>query len=210
MKKLLAVMLMLFPMLVGCSHKPKSLVESRFERYIQAKNLSNDIVSIDSIVMVDSTTITNTLKRIEFMSDSLDKCILAGISSMSDSKHMYNEARAIEAAKIALRYTDIINGDRNKKATDLKDRIIAFIDDNNESKCYQLEHKIYVSTNNGKDIYNARTLGYQDTILIYKAADEDAWTTKSTRIGTYLRDYMMETVASKSVLMDDINSFLVE
>ncbi|MDE5785900.1 MAG: hypothetical protein K2H98_05140, partial [Duncaniella sp.] len=190
MKKLLATMFLLLPMLVGCGHKSKSPVESRFERYIQAKNLSNDIVSIDSIVMIDSITIMNTLERIECMSDSLDKCILAGISSMSDSKHIYNEARAIEAAKIALRYTDIINGDRNKKASDLKDRIIDFIDENNESKCYQLEHKIFVSTHNGNDIYNARTLGYQDTILIYKTEDEDAWTTKSTRIGTYLRDYM--------------------
>lgn len=207
MKKLIAIIATLAFIMAGCGKKPKNPVEARFERYMQSENIKESIMSIDSIVLVDSTSIISTLAKIDNMSDSLDNCILAGITAMSDSKRIRNEARAVEAAKIALRYTDISNGDRNAKAKELKDKIISFIDENNESKCYQLEHKIYVRTSNGRDVYNARTLGYQDTIIIYKDADK-AWTTKSTRLGTYLRDYMMETVASKEVLMDDINSFL--
>lgn len=207
MKKLLAIIAILAFIMAGCVKKPKSPVEARFERYIQSENIKENIISIDSIVLVDSTAIISVLAQIDNLSDSLDNCMLAGITAMTDSKHIRNEARAIEAAKLTLRYTDISNGSRNANAKELKDKILAFIDENDENKCYQLEHKIYVHTSNGQDVYNARTLGYQDTIIIYK--DENtAWTTKSTRLGTYLRDYMMEVVASKEVLIDDINSFL--
>lgn len=209
MKKLIAIIaiLVLILIMAGCAKKPKTPVEARFERYIQSKNIKENTISIDSIVLVDSTSIINTLTQIDNLSDSLNNCILTGITAMADSKYIRNESRAVEAAKITLRYTDISNGSRNVKAKELKDKILAFIDENDENKCYQLEHKIYVHTSNGQDVYNARTLGYQDTIIIYKDEDK-AWTTKSTRLGTYLRDYMMETVASKEVLMDDINSFL--
>lgn len=209
MKKLIAIIaiLVLILIMTGCAKKPKTPVEARFERYIQSKNIKENTISIDSIVLVDSTSIINTLTQIDNLSDSLNNCILTGITAMADSKYIRNESRAVEAAKITLRYTDISNGSRNVKAKELKDKILAFIDENDENKCYQLEHKIYVHTSNGQDVYNARTLGYQDTIIIYKDEDK-AWTTKSTRLGTYLRDYMMETVASKEVLMDDINSFL--
>lgn len=207
MKELIAIIAILVFIMAGCAKKPKSPVEARFERYIQSENIKENTISIDSIVLVDSTAIINTLTQIDNLSDSLDNCILTGITAMADSKYIRNESRAIEAAKITLRYTDISNGGRNVKAKELKDKILAFIDENDENKCYQLEHKIYVHTSNGQDVYNARTLGYQDTIIIYKDENK-AWTTKSTRLGTYLRDYMMETVASKEVLMDDINSFL--
>lgn len=206
MKKLLAVMLIAV-LTVNCAKKQNSAIEARFEQYVQSENLKDVISTIDSIVLVDSASIISTLAQIDFLSDSLDNCILDGITTMADAKHIRNEARAIDAAKITLRYTDISNGDRSVKAKELKDKIISFIDENDENKCYQLEHKIYVHTTNGQDVYNARTLGYQDTIIIYKD-ESKAWTTKSTRLGTYLRDYMMETVASKKVLMDDINTFL--
>ncbi len=206
MKKLI-VMMMLAVLVVGCSQKQKSPVEARFERYVQSENLTDNISRVDSIVLVDSITIIKQLEWIDNMSDSLDNCVLESIKLMADAKYIYNEARAIEAADIALRYTNIVSGNRKEKADGLKDKILVFVDDNKENKCYYLEHKIYVTTPEGHDIYNSRTIGYEDSIIIYKDPKQ-AWTTKSSRIGTYLRDYMTETVASKMVLMDEINTFL--
>lgn len=206
MKKLI-VMMLLAVMMVGCSEKTKSPVEARFERYAQYEHLTNDILGIDSIVLVDSTTILKQLEWIDGMSDSLDNCVLDGLKLMADAKHIYNEDRAIQAAEIALSYTNISSGSRKEKADKLKDKILVFVDDNKENKCYYVEHKIYVATPNGQDVYNSRTIGYEDSIIIYKDP-EQAWTTKSSRIGTYLRDYLKETVASKMVLMDEINAFI--
>lgn len=212
MKKLpIIIATLIAASMAGCkpNTKPQSPVEARFERYVKSENLTDKIISVDSVVLVDSISLISMLNKIDSMSDSVDECLMDAIREIPKLGQARNEEEAITVTKFALTYADITNGEQHNKAKALKGQILEFIDDNDETKCYKLFHKIYARTPQGQDVYNALTLGYQDTILIFKDEDyREARTTKSDRIDSYLMNYMTESFSSRAVLLDEVKEFI--
>ena len=196
--------------IISCKPTPKSPIEIRFEQYVRANNLTEDIIKIDSIVQVDSINIIGQLNRMEIESDSLNNYILDRMNVMLDKSqmHKYNLSRVIEASEIALNHIER-SDDRKEKLQKLQDRIITLLDDKEEKDCYYTTHKVYVNTKSGNDSYIALTIGYQDTIVIDKEY-KGGYTLKSKRVEECFSEYQLEAIAAQLVTIDKMNAFIAK
>lgn len=194
--------------IISCKPTPKSPIEIRFEQYVRANNLTDDVISIDSIVQIDSVHIIGELDKLKIESDSLNNYILDRTNVLLNKSkiHKYNLSIAIEAAEIVVNHIDR-SDDRKEKLQKLQDRIITLLDDKEEEDCYYTTHKIYVNTKSGKDSYIALTIGYQDTTIIdtkYKGG----YTLKSKRVEECFSEYYSEAIAAQLVTIDKMNAFI--
>lgn len=195
--------------IVCCKPILKSPIELRFEEYLRANNLTEDIIKIDSIVKVDSVNIIGQLNRMEIESDSLNNYILDRMNNVMLDKsqlHKYNLSRVIEASEIALNHIER-SDDRKEKLQKIQDRIITLLDDKEEKDCYYTTHKVYVNTKSGNDSYIALTIGYQDTIIIDKEYN-GGYTLKSKRVEECFSEYQLEAIAAQLVTIDKMNAFI--
>lgn len=204
MKKLI-VMMLLAVLMVGCSHKPKSPIEARFERFINTENLANDYIGIDSIVLLDSVNLFAHYDKLIVYNDSIKTVLFAEMKELN-SKEMYkvrSEKDAINHLGLIYRLSEVTN---KEVEAPIKEKISLFLEDIPNADGWYSTYKIVARFKSGERVYYAHNFAFEDTITI--STDRvGGLTRKAERITDYFVDYMVKVSAPKGVLLDDVKDF---
>lgn len=203
MKKLIAIML-LSTLIVGCSQKPKSPVEARFERFINTEKLTNDYIGVDSIVLLDSVNLSAHYDELLAYNDSIKTALYEEMELASNNfGKVRNEKEAIEATKLVLRLSEATDEDVESP---IKEKISIFLEDIPNADGWYATYRIVAKFKNGERIYYAHNFAFEDTITI-STEIAGGLTRKAERITEYFVDYMVKVSAPKSVLLGDVRDF---
>lgn len=190
----------------GCGKQSKNRIEEKFEKYITFNGI-NDIVSVDSIARIDSISISYILYDIEYKADSVECRLEDILFSLPTSDYIKTENDAVQAAKLLTKWYNLSYGDKRDKIDNLKTHISTLLIDCDSTRQFHVLDKIFTSTKMGKREFYARTIGYQDTIVIAQN-ENDAWTEKANLLRTLMGDYMGEKYISYCMLLDDLETFI--
>jgi len=203
MKKLIAIVMML-PMLIGCNHKPKSPVETRFEQYIQTENLASDFVKIDSIILIDSVNLPSHYEALVAYNDSLRKEIFDEIEFITPNlQKLKTQSDAIAILKIVNRVSEATNKDIEAP---IKEKISIFLEDIPDHKSWYTTYKISANFKEGQKTFYAHNFAFEDTITISTDV-HGGLTRKSERLTNYFVDYTVKVSAPKGVILDELKEF---
>lgn len=204
MKKLIAIVMMLLAVvMVGCNKKPKSPVEERFEQYIQTMNLADDFIQVDSIVVLDSISFPSYFAKLTSWRDSLQDSINNGLQVLTSN---------LDAMPMNLLLTDAVDIEnklirietqKKKAESEAKEKISIFLEDYPDNKCYQKVATIYATFKSGQRAFYARKIAFEDTITISEDIDKGR-TRKLQRLEHYIDDYLIEAIAPRRVLLEDV------
>lgn len=204
MRKLLTLTLLL--LFIGCKQKIKSPIEYRFERFIQAENLSYDFVQIDSIVLLDSVNLSAHYGELISHNDSLKKALLSEISWLtSNLDNLKYERDAVTILNLSLKEFNVADEDE-EIGTPIKEKISIVLEDIPESKSWYTTYKIVANFKSGQRTYYANNLAFDDTITI-SSERVGGQTLKGKRLVKYFVDYQVKVLAPKELLLDEIKEF---
>lgn len=204
MKKLI-VMMMLAVIMVGCNNKSSTPVEERFEQYINAENLKEVFVKVDSIILLDSVNLNSHYNELISYNDSIKAILFQELEPVSNGFGGAVRAQkdAIEAVNLILRLSKVTD---KEVEVAIKEKISIFLEDIPETKSWYKTYKIVANFNDGKRFYYAHNFAFEDTITISTEV-YGGMTHKAERITNYFVDYMSKVSAPKSVLLDDVRAF---
>ena len=210
MKKLIAIMLMLLPMLVGCSKGDK--IEQAFSEYAKEQNIP-DYKGISHIECTDSVPFAElvAIPKIELQIDSIKELLDNKVREMTDYygglSYANKQRLATEYARIGAEYGELCVTD-----IDNKEPINALKDALEELSPYK--HPLYVYhivAKVGTQDVSFYAFAVGDDISFVKADGKDDAMRKNPKLVRF-QEAMMNVVRTKfvprSMLIDDIDSFM--
>lgn len=208
MKKLMAMMLMLLPMLVGCNKGNK--IEQAFSEYAKEQNIP-DYKGISNIELVDSVIVTDAISNIEFRVDSVKALLDSKFKDLTNYfgnlPYGKKQQLATECARIGAEYGEICVNDLgdNESINALKDAV-------EELSPYKQPLYIHhIITKVGAQEISFYAFSVGDDIFFVKADNITDAMRKNPKIAQW-QDAMMNVVRTcfvpQSMLIDDIDSFM--
>ncbi|WP_289755301.1 hypothetical protein [uncultured Duncaniella sp.] len=208
MKKLLTILLMMLPMLVGCNKDNK--IEQAFSEYAKEQNIP-DYKGISNIEIVDSVIVTDAISKIEFQADSVKDLLDVKFKDLTEYVHNLPNGKkqrlATECARIGAEYGEICVNDLgdNKSITALKDAV-------EELSPYKQPLYIYhIIANVGVQEISFYAFAVGDDLSFVKTDDITDAIRKNPKTARW-QEAMMNVIRScfvpHSMLIDDIDRFM--
>lgn len=202
MKTKLTILAMVLMIIASCNQKPKNSIEERFDRYLVAENLNKDFLSIDSIILIDSVSLTAHIEQLMAYNDSVKAELFKAFRRISDNLDKVPRTDAVIYMELLSKFNDLTKRDSDK---DIKEKISIFLEDIPENKSWYANYKIFAKFKDGQREYYAHNIAFEDTITITE--ERPASSRKLDRFTGYCVDYMVDVSAPKNILLDNVKEF---
>lgn len=171
-------------------------------RYIESEGTVGELVSIDSIIDIDSLNLYAHYNKIVALNDSVHEALIAEIQTKTENMPKIKPHKIADAMSIVERMGKLPS--YQKAAENYQDKIAEFLENIPQEKGWCKTYKIVTRFKDGQRIYYVSNIAFQDTIVV--STDSTKTTDRLKRILRYFDNYLLESAAKQKVLLDDVKS----
>lgn len=172
MKKLIAIIVTFAFIAGGCSNKPKSRIEEKFENYVSTNFVEpSDYKGIVSIVCTDSMNVLETMSYYSDLIDSLGRmqreCLETINNALPKCSYNFKAAHAVEYASVLMHSLSQTLSTPNKSGKLFENRQ-KFVDNSDSTRPFNKSYtiKVKIKGNIEASTYYAVDCALVDTVLI--------------------------------------------